>query len=863
LRVWELNEGWTVTALCGAAPEGLLGQAVPASVPGCVSTDLMAARLLPDPYLGMNEELHGWVGRTAWRYRTVFDNEQPGPSERVSLIFEGLDTAATIKLNERVIAHTANMHRSYRFDVTELLQPGSNTVLVDFEAPVDYAETMSKALGPRPHVQAHPFNAVRKMACNFGWDWGPDLPTVGIWRPVRLERWQVARIHSVRPVIRAHLPDVGPGGPLAAQGTAAEHRSSALAHGGGARAADATSPRRAPATVTFNVQLERATGQEGITLELRVTVAGAGVARTVGPGEQEAVVEVEVPEAELWWPAGYGAQPLYSAEVLLQDGAGNQLDAWGRRTGFRSVELDTREDDRGCRLGFVVNGRAIQVRGANWIPDDCFPSRVSAARYRRRLQDARAANMNLLRVWGGGIYEAEEFYESADELGLLVWQDFCFACAAYAEEEPLRGEVEAEAREAVTRLAAHPSLAVWCGCNENLWGYEDWGWKERLDGRSWGAGYYYELLPAVVAELDPTRPYMAGSPWSLGHNAHPNDPRHGSAHVWDVWNQKDYSAYRDWQPQFVTEFGFQGPPAWSTLLRALGEGELTKQSPVLAAHEKAIDGLAKLDRWLAAHFPEPASFEDWHWATSLNQARAVALAVEYWRSLEPRCRGTVVWQLNDCWPVISWAAVDGDGRKKPLWYALRRAYADRLLTVQPTSQAGGLDVVAVNDSLRPWHLELSVTRQGFTGEVLAECHAELSAGPGERARFTVGGEVASASDPAREVLVASGGGHRALWWFAEDKDLALPEPVLSVEVEPVAGGFDVLVGAPLLQRDVALLADKANPLAETEDMLVTLLAGESCRMRVSCPEPLDPEALRSPAVLRSANQLVHASERRR
>jgi len=858
VQAQQLHEGWTVTATGGPAPAEVLGRRVPAKVPGCVSTDLMAAGFLPDPYIGANEERHAWVGRTSWRYEATFEAKAPAPGERVDLVFEGLDTVATVKLNGTVVGQAANMHRSYRFDATGAMVAGSNVVSVDFEAPLSYAEAMSDRLGPRPHVQEHPYNAIRKMACNFGWDWGPDLPTVGIWRPVRLERWRVARIASVRPLVSVGLPANGrglTGGRLAGRPVVSPAAPAGTpASSAGAPWADASAPRRAPGSVDFHVQLERA--ELEVTLELKVRVGDWEATASVAAGETTAVVRLEVPEVELWWPAGYGPQPLYAAEVVLESGTGDSLGSWCKEIGFRSVELDTADDERGCRVGFVVNGRAVQVRGANWIPDDCFPARVGPERYRRRLEEARAANMNLLRVWGGGIYEAEAFYRAADELGLLVWQDFCFACAAYAEEEPLRAEVEAEAREALTRLAVHPSLAVWCGGNENLWGYEDWGWKDKLSGRTWGAGYYYELLPALVRELDPTRPYMAGTPWSFGHNAHPNDPRYGSCHVWDVWNQRDYAAYRDWQPQFVSEFGFQGPPAWSSLERALGQGEMRKGSPVLAAHEKAADGIAKLDRWLALHFPEPANFADWHWAASLNQARAVALAVEYWRSLDPPCRGTVVWQLNDCWPVLSWAAVDGDGRKKPLWYALRRVYADRLLTVQPGGQPGALEVVAVNDSLEPWRVELSVTREGFDGAVLAKSTATMSAVPGQRARVALGPELAVPANPAQEVLVVAAGGHRALWWWAEDKDLALPDPQLQVEVEAAGDGYDVVLSASTLQRDVALLVDRAGPGAEVDDMLVTLLAGETHRFHVSSPEPFDPETLKAPPVLRSANQLV-------
>ena len=836
---------------------------MPAAVPGCVSTDLLAAGLLPDPYLGANEPEHAWVGRANWTYEASFEAEAPAPGERTDLVFEGLDTLAVVTLNGLALGRSANMHRSYRFDARKALREGANELAIDFEAPLDAAERLSSELGPRPHVQTHPFNAMRKMACNFGWDWGPDLPTVGIWRPASLQRWRVARLESVRPLVSIKLVEA-----------------TSPAPDGGPAWADSRSPRRAPATVEFRIQIERAEAalaqappaqappaqappaQAPPALSLRAEVAGQVAKAHVEPGEQVATVKVEIPDAELWWPSGYGPQPLYDASVSLELPGGGELDGWKGRLGFRSVELDTGADETGSRLGFVVNGRAIQVRGANWIPEDCYPSRLDAARYRRRIEEARGANINLLRVWGGGIYESEDFYRAADEIGVLVWQDFCFACAAYSEEEPLWSEVEAEAREVVTRLSAHPSLAVWSGCNENIWGYEDWGWKAKLDGKSWGAGYYFELLPKVVSELDPTRPYMAGSPWSFGHEAHPNDPRYGSVHVWDVWNQKDYSAYRDWRPQFVAEFGFQGPPQWATLVRALGEPALDKASRALAVHEKAPEGIAKLDKWRALHFREPegSSFDDWCWATSLNQARAVSLAVEHWRSLSPRCRGTIVWQLNDCWPVFSWSAIDGDGRRKPLWYALRRVYGERLLTVQPVGQPrgrpGGLVAVAVNDSLEPWRFDLAVSRLDFAGEVLAKSNVPIVAAPGESAAVGIDPDVALPGDPACEVLVAETDEHRALWFYLEDKDLALPAPALGARVEAAPGGWDVLLEAATLQRDVALLADRAHPDASCDDVLFTLLPGESRRVRVACPAPLPPEQLLSPHVLRSANQLA-------
>ena len=494
------------------------------------------------------------------------------------------------------------------------------------------------------------------------------------------------------------------------------------------------------------------------------------------------------------------------------------------------------------------------MRGANWIPDDAFPTRVDRARYTRRLEQAKEAGVNLLRVWGGGIYESDDFYDTCDRLGILVWQDFLFACAAYSEEEPLRGEVEAEAREAVTRLAHHPSLVLWNGCNENIWGYLDWGWREQLEGRTWGLGYYLDMLPAIVSELDPTRPYSAGSPWSLSLERHPNEPGHGTMHIWDVWNTADYVHYRDRVPRFVTEFGFQGPPTWATLTRAVHDRPLAPDSPGMLLHQKADNGNGKLDRWVREHFPAPRTFADWHWATSLNQARAVALGVEHFRSWSPRCMGTVVWQLNDCWPVSSWAAIDGDGRRKPLWYALRRCFADRLLTIQP--RPAGLAVVAVNDSDTSWSGTVTVTRRRFDGTVVRQVALEVDVDARETVTLALPEGAESPDDPASELLTAEMDQTRAWWFFREDKDMALPVPELEAGATAVEGGYLVRVTAGRLVRDLSVLADRVSPDAVVDDMLLTLLPGESACFLVSTAATGDPAAFLDPSVLRSANQLV-------
>lgn len=820
-----VEDGWSVKAAGGdAVPTRLRDRAVPASVPGNVTTDLLAAGLIPDPYLDANEAGLAWIGRTDWCFATSLELAEVGEGERVDLVCDGLDTVATVRCNGAVVAETANMHRGYRVDLRSAAVAGRNELTVTFEAPVRAAERLSEQLGERPYTNSHPFNAIRKMACSYGWDWGPDLASSGIWRPIAVERWRTARLASVRPLVTV-TPAAGAGG----------------------------RPSRGAGKVEVHVAVERAApggGPLGVTCRIGDHAATA----TLPAGAGSAVVTVEVPDAALWWPSGYGDQPLYPAEVTLTDD-GQELGAWRGRIGFRSVELQATPDETGTALAMVVNGVAITARGVNWIPDDCFPHRVDRARYAARLRQAVEANVNMVRVWGGGIYEADAFYDVADELGLLVWQDFLFACAAYSEEEPLRSEVEAEAREAVTRLAPHPSLAAWNGCNENIWGYEDWGWQGPLGGRTWGAGYYFDLLPSIVAELDPTRPYSAGSPWSYGADAKANDWRHGTMHVWDVWNQRDYTGYAGYRPRFVSEFGFQGPPTWSTLHRAVHDEPMSSDGPVLAVHQKAADGQGKLARGLAPHLPAPSGFDDWHWATSLNQARAVAFGIERWRSIDPPCRGMLVWQLNDCWPVVSWAAVDGDGRRKPLWYALRRVFADRLLTLQPLD-GGGTELVAVNDGQATWLATVELTRQDFAGLVLGTGTARLAVPPGGRAAVRLDEGLATPADPRREVLAAAADGLEAFRWWAEDRDLELPAAAPAVTVTERPGGWDVRVHAGALVKDLALLADKLDPDASVDEMLVTLPAGRSVTFHVE-GKGIDPAALGGAAVLRSANQLVN------
>ena len=556
---------------------------------------------------------------------------------------------------------------------------------------------------------------------------------------------------------------------------------------------------------------------------------------TIPAGSTTVRAELNVPGVEPWAPRGYGDPHLYEITVVLSAG-GVELDRWERRTGFRTVAIDTTPDAAGTRFVVHLNGKPVLVKGVNWIPDDIFPSRMTRERYERRLGEAAAAGVNLIRVWGGGLYESRAFYEVCDELGLMVWQDFLFACACYPEEEPLASEVEAEARDNVTRLSAYPSLITWNGNNENLWLRGASGWDTQEGGElSWGEGYYLRALPAIMAELDPSRPYQAGSPWSGSWEHEPNDPDHQTFHSWEVWNRQDYTHYRDSAPRFVAEFGWQAPPAWRTLRDAVTDEPLLPDSPGVLHHQKAEDGNGKLARGLAPHFPAPRSTEAWHYLTQLNQVRAVRTGVEHWRSHWPHTAGTILWQLNDLWPVTSWAAIDGAGRYKPLYFALREMYADRALTIQPRDD--GLVVAILNDHPSVWSGTLRV------GDVAQE----VSVAPRSVSLIPVRSE---------RQIVARLHSARTLWF---SDDLPPEDPGLNVTAEPVDGGLDVHVHAAGLCRDHLLQAARRPPSATVDRGFVTLLPGESTVFRVRCPVPLDPAQVKDPWVLTDLS-FPHAEE---
>lgn len=802
----SVDPTWRLRPLAGPIPDDVVGREYPAPVPGDVHTALQSAGAIPDPVVDDNERAVAWIGRTDWEYATTLAPLNLPDAERVEIVFSGVDTLAEAFIDDDLRAASKNMHRTWRAEAPELRR-GRAELRVVLRAPVPAGERERERLGSRPSAFSPVAPFLRKKACDFGWDWGPALPGAGIWRGVEIHAWSTARLGAVRP-------------------TASVRREGTVETG----------------VVEIDLDVVRAASGHGRPLIAEVSVGSARTEIVVGARDVRARGILEVASPAKWWPAGWGAQALHDVTVRLRDGD-DLLDEHTVAIGFRDLVVEQIPDAEGTNFRVVVDGTPMFVRGFNWIPDDTSISTVTRADYRRRIAEAQALGANLMRVWGGGVFEDDEFYRACDEAGMLVWQDFLFACAAYPEEEPFAAEVEAEARDNVSRLMSHPSLALWNANNENLWFWFVQGWERVLDGKTWGEKFYFDILPRVVADLDPARTYLFGSPSSGGRWEDPNDPTRGVVHL---WVPDDYRAYDEVRPRFVSEFGFQGPPARATFDAAVHEDRHAPFSPGTVQRQKAEGGTERINDVLNIHFGVPADFDEWYWLAQLNQARAVRYGVERFRTLEPYCAGTIVWQLNDCWPSLSWSMIDVADRWKPVAYAVREAYRDRIVVLR--FENGEAALFACNSSATTWAPDIELQRWRG-GERVDRIVLRADIAPHSAENLPLG-PVGEALRPD-ELLVATVDGvpdrSRSVLLGGVDRDYPDQEPAFDLAVSPREDGVVVTVTARTLMRDIFLPVDALADDAHAERNLVTLLPGESSRwaIRTAHPGAFSAEAVRS------------------
>jgi len=699
-----LQEGWQLAeASDGAAWDALVALPadawLPAQVPGTAHGALLAAGRIPDPFYGRNELEVRWVGERSWAWRLVFTAGELAAHE--DLVFEGLDTYCTAWLNGTALFSSDNMFVPHRVDVRSLLRPGNNELMLRFDPPLAKAREMQAQHIKRPLWNGDSSRLyARKAQYHFGWDWGPELIVAGPWRAVRRHAWSV-RVEELQ--CRTEV-DLNAG------------------------------------CATLHVQVRLQGELAGLACEVQVLDPnGNSVAsQTVPAASLE--LRLEIPQARLWWPRGLGEQPLYTVLARVKSGA-QVLAEDRRRIGLRQLHLVQApvEGEAGSSFHFEVNGQDFFAGGANWIPDDILLERITPERYRERVGQAAAANMNMLRVWGGGIYEHEAFYEACDEMGLLVWQDFMFACGLYPAHAGFQASVRAEAEAAVRRLRHHACLALWCGNNEDYQLAESVGaYGPGIALENFEALAIYErLLPEVCAQLDPDRMYWPGSPYTPRQGeqvTRTTDAASGDRHSWEVWHQQmlPYQRYGEVQGRFVSEFGMQSHPSLALFESVLPEGERFPESRTVQWHNKAgsaagPDGHRRLAVYLADNLRVGTTLAEHVYATQFVQAEAMRVAYQDFRRRWQRpgaraCGGALVWQLNDCWPVTSWALIDAAGTVKPAWHTVRRALAP--LAVALRLEPGQVRLAVMNGTAQACTPRLELCVFSLEGQLLFEARLD-------------------------------------------------------------------------------------------------------------------------------------------
>lgn len=688
MQTIKLDGDWRV------AQSGKRG-AIPARVPGCIHTDLLAAGKIPDPFYRDNELKVQWVGEVDWVYARSFN----APAallrhDRVLLRCEGLDTLATITLNGAPVGRADNMFRVWEFDVKPLLKAGRNTIEVRFDSTIPYINAR-QAERPLPGWSAPHEVAgrayVRKEPCNYGWDWGPALVTCGIWRPISIVAFDVARLTGMR-ILQNH-----------------------------------DTPGQVTLEVTPEVEQVR---DAALSTVVSVRFEGQTVAEAAAPAGEPVALTVRDPR--LWWPNNLGDQPLYHVAVELKDADGRILDTLTKRIGLRTLVLDRHPDQWGESFQFVVNGVPFFATGGNWIPADAFVTAVTPERYRALLQSVKDANMNMLRVWGGGVYESDVFYDLCDELGICVWQDFMFACSTYPTfDDAFMANVRAEAEDTVRRLRHHPCIALWCGNNELEQGLVGPAWTARTMSWEDYGKLFDKLLPEVVGALDPQRSYWPSSPHTpIGDRANFNDPTCGDAHLWEVWHgRKPFEWYRTCEHRFNSEFGFQSFPEPRTVYGYTEPQDRNVTTWVMEHHQRSGTGNAIIIEYMLNWFRLPTSFDMTLWLSQILQGMAMKYAVEHWRRGRPRGMGTLYWQINDCWPVASWSSIDYHGRWKALHYMARRFNQPVLISAVEDAATGKVEVHLTNDLRAPSAGQIIWRLTDVAGNVLARGRFSASVPP--------------------------------------------------------------------------------------------------------------------------------------
>ncbi|WP_216616518.1 beta-mannosidase [Marinifilum caeruleilacunae] len=790
---------------------------LPAKVPGCVHTDLLANGKIEDPFYRLNEHDLQWIDKKDWIYKTEFELDQVILSKgRIVLDFKGLDTYADVYLNDQKVLSADNMFREWTVDVKKYLKKGKNKLHIAFYSPITKglelhdanafvypgAENDQAELG---QVEGNKRVSIytRKAGYHYGWDWGPRLVSSGIWRPVYLRAWDHARIQDLQIV----------------QNQVKENLAS------------------------FTAVLELESEQEVLAdIQIRnngLELAASNVQLKKGVHKYELNFDIENPK--LWWPNGLGEQDLYTINAEIN--VNGRVEQASRRIGIRTMEVVREKDDEGTSFYFKVNGVPVFMKGANYIPNDIFPSRVSKDQLKKVIETAKNSNMNMLRVWGGGYYEDDLFYDLCDEAGILVWQDFMFACAMYPGKREFLDNIKAEARDNIRRLRNHPSIALWCGNNEILVAWHNWGWKrqareqgEEVPAMVWKAyaDIFHEVLPKAVEEYDPSRFYWSSSP-SSGTGVKP-DLINGDDHYWGVWWGKEpFETYATHIARFMSEYGFQSFPEMKSVRKYAEPEDCDIFSEVMKSHQRSSIGNETIEYYMLQDYRKPKDFESFLYVNHVLQAEGIKFALEGHRRAMPYCMGSLYWQINDCWPVASWSSTDYYQEWKALQYYVKKGFEP--LLVSPYLEKDNLKVAVVNDHLKEIDAKLILKVMDFTGNVTWSESKEISIRKnssevfyGQQLKKFLQGRNPEKELFLVELKVDSEVVARNILYFKSVKDVKLPKPKVEYSILKKENSYEIRIESDVLAKNVFLsLGDEDGFFS---DNYFDVLAGETISIRL-------------------------------
>jgi beta-mannosidase len=824
-----LNSNWQFRAV-GNTDKLDIQQWHPAQVPGVVHTDLLRNGLIPDPFDRDNEFRLQWIGLTDWEYQTTFQVDSAALGhDHIDLVFDGLDTFADVYLNDQAILHADNMFRRWRVPAKPLLKPGQNSLRIVFHSAITkmlpYVKSLPYVL---PSISTHNFGNeeniatapyTRKAPYQYGWDWGPRFMTEGIWQPVRLETWDALRIENFHihqqkvsadaASITAEL-DIEAGKPTTATLT--------LAHD------ELSGPQKADGTQTLQLDA----GMNHVSFPIRIA------------------------SPKLWYPVGYGAQNRYRFSAAIR--TAKEVAARAEvKTGLRSLELRRAADQWGKSFEFVVNGIEVFSKGADVIPFDSFPNRVTPEIHRKILQAARDAHMNMVREWGGGYYESDDFYDICDELGIMAWQEFAYGGDLIPGDVPFQENVREEAIEQIKRLRDHPSIVIWCGNNEVETGWYHWGdrqeFKESVSAeardRVWQdyVIMFADILKSAVNQYTDPVPYWPSSP-SANFEEIPDNQHNGDMHYWQVWHaQAPAEDYTKQFPRFMTEYGFQSFPEMRTIRTFAKPEDFDIRATVMQAHQKNKGGNERILTYMLREYRQPKDFESFVYLSQVQQAEIIKIGAEHLRRQRPRTMGSLYWQLNDCWPVASWASIDYYGRWKALHYYARRFYDDVLAS--PFLHDDKVDVYVVSDKLQPLSGTIHTRLLDFSGKALLDQSKDIQI-PAQSSAIYLSfdkTDLAGKADPHRSFLVfdlevAGKKVSRNLIFLDVTHNLDLPVgPKIETTLDKTGGGYALTLQSSQLARGVYISFGDLD--VETSDNYFDLLPGESATVKLKSAATID------------------------